>query len=192
MDCKQLSQKTNSKHARKPFFLPVRPMKKTWVMNISWNWIKKHLICMVWSMLDIFTHLEASLRFTRSSSQEYMVTVPELFVISRKLCLLDSVTNWKHPGSKSSVPDVKKFTCPSSEVSTLMEPTLVQVSLMCFWSIIQKQSSYHQRCSTTNLRSLVSMSTRREDPSTSNLLLALWDTLRILWLEWKERSYSSR
>ena len=81
-------------------------------------------------MLDIFTLQEASLRFTKSSSLAYMVTALELFVINRKLFQLDLVISSKHPDSRSSVPDARKYTCPNSGASILTELTLDLVSHM--------------------------------------------------------------
>lgn len=113
---KQRFLKTNSKLVRRLFFLLVLLMKKTWLMNISWNSIKKHLICMDLFMLDIFILPEELPRFTRSSYLAYMATVLVLFVINRKHSLLDSVTNSKHPDLKSFVLDVKKSIYLNSEV----------------------------------------------------------------------------
>jgi hypothetical protein len=113
---KQRFLKTNSKLVKRLFFLLVLLMKKTWLMNISWSLIKKHLTCMDLFMLDIFILPEELPRFTRSSYLAYMATVLVLFVINKKHSLLDSVTNSKHPDLKSFVLDVKKSIYLNSEV----------------------------------------------------------------------------
>ena len=142
---------------------------------------------MVLFTVDTSTHQGDQLKFTKNTYLVLTVTVLELSATDKKSCQQVSVTNSKLQDSRSSAPDVKRFTCLSSAVLILTALTSVLASHTLLLSIILKPSYCLLRFTTMSLKYLALMFKESVVQSILNLQKALSNTLKTLSLEQKKK-----
>lgn len=150
----------------------MRQIQRTSKMMLSWSWTRRLAICTGWFTRDMSTLRGEWRGYTKSSWQLGTATVRGHCATNKRCSRWGSVTSRKLQGSKPSVRDARKSTFQKLAIWTWTAHVSAQASLMCFCSSTLTLWYCHQKCTTTSPRSLASISTAREGPSTSSQLRA--------------------